>query len=288
MMRAQDMIFTLYGDYLRYRGGEAPTAALIRLLGHLGMSEVAVRSNLSRMARKGWLKGRRLGRVSFYAMTDKMAVVLEEGAQRIFTAPEKTWDSRWHLLAYSMPEVKRRLRNRLRNGLTWLGYGMLGNGLWVSPHDRGPEVQRLVEALQLNGHVAMFYATYAGLTAPQELVARCWDLQGLNQRYAAFIAAYRPKFSAHRAQLEAQNPVEPGECFAQRFRLIHEYRAFPFIDPHLPAPLLPPGWLGDEAHTLFRTYHELLAAGANQFVDTVLSEFGAKATGAERGAHHGY
>ena len=51
VLGAQDMVFTLYGDYIRYRGGEIWTGSLIQLLKHLGMSEQAVRSVLSRMWR---------------------------------------------------------------------------------------------------------------------------------------------------------------------------------------------------------------------------------------------
>jgi len=58
--RSQDLVFTLYGDYLRHRGGEAWTGSLIGLLRLLGLWEQAVRSTLSRMSRKGWLRGRRV------------------------------------------------------------------------------------------------------------------------------------------------------------------------------------------------------------------------------------
>jgi phenylacetic acid degradation operon negative regulatory protein len=58
MSGSQDMVFTLYGDYLRHRGGKAWTGSLIELLGLFGLSEQAVRSTLSRMSRKGWLESR--------------------------------------------------------------------------------------------------------------------------------------------------------------------------------------------------------------------------------------
>ena len=67
MARSQDLVFTLYGGYIRHRGGEAWTGSLIKLLGPLGVSEQAVRSTLSRMSRKGWLEGRRVGNKSYYS-----------------------------------------------------------------------------------------------------------------------------------------------------------------------------------------------------------------------------
>lgn len=273
MPRPQDMIFTLYGDYIIHRGGEVWTGSLIKLLGHLGMSEGAVRSALSRMSRKGWLKSRRIGNKSYYSLTAKSVKLLEEGAERIFEPPQVGhWDGRWYLLTYSIPEDKRRLRNKLRNNLIWMGFGLLGNGLWVSPYDLRQDVKKLVESLDIQEYVELFEARHLGFAKVDELVARCWNLDELNDEYAVFIAKYRPKYLEHLAISRGNGDLPTGECFARRFMLIHEYRRFPFIDPHLPSELLPPNWLGDEAIKLFQAYHKLLTAPANEFVDSVFEK----------------
>ena len=54
-MQARSALFDLYGDHLRRRGGQAPVAALIRLLAPLGIAAPAVRTAVSRMVRQGWL-----------------------------------------------------------------------------------------------------------------------------------------------------------------------------------------------------------------------------------------
>ncbi|MFQ5409125.1 MAG: phenylacetic acid degradation operon negative regulatory protein PaaX, partial [Anaerolineales bacterium] len=64
--RTQDLIFTLFGDYLAARGDDIWIGSLIEILGALGVSEQAVRSTVSRMARKGWLSSTKCGRNSFY------------------------------------------------------------------------------------------------------------------------------------------------------------------------------------------------------------------------------
>lgn len=271
MIRSQDLVFTLYGDYIRHRGGEVWVGSLIELLGTLGVSEQAVRSALSRMSRKGWLKARRIGNKSYYALTPRAVKLLTEGAQRIFEPPQAgAWDGRWHILIYSIPEDKRHLRNRLRNELTWMGFGALSNGMWISPYDLRQEVAQLVDSLAIAQYVELFSgARHISLGDGQELVKRCWDLEGLNQHYAEFIGKYQPRFEDDTRRLEEDGTLEPSECFVQRFMLIHEYRQFPFIDPHLPRDLLPEDWLADEATQLFQDYHRLLTDGANQFVDSV-------------------
>lgn len=270
MSHSQDMIFTLYGDYIRHRGGEAWTSSLIELLGLFGMSEQAVRSTLSRMSGKGWLESRKVGRRSLYALTPKCLKLLEEGARRIFQPRRDPWDGRWRLLTYSIPESKRHLRRRLRQQLTWLGFGALHQATWISPRDLRDEVEQIVNELQVRPFAEFFSAEHRGFASDEEIVARCWNLEQLNDYYAAFIARYSPPFERHQARLADGNGLDPGECFVQRFMLIHEYRSSPYVAPNLPLELLPEGWLGERATQLFQHYHDLLVEDAVAFVDSVL------------------
>jgi len=270
---SQDMIFTLYGDYIRHRGGEAWTGSLIELLGLLGLSEQAVRSTLSRMSQKGWLESRKVGRQSFYSQTPKFLELLEEGARRIFQPRRDPWDGRWHLVTYSIPESERDLRRRLRQRLLWLGFGVLNQTTWISPRDLRTEVEQVVNALRARPYVEFFTtAEHWGFSSDEEIVAHCWDLKGLNGYYAAFIARYGPLFQERQARLESGDSLEPQECFVQRFMLIHEYRSSPYVDPNLPLELLPDEWLGEKAMQLFQQYHNLLVDKAEAFVDSVFAK----------------
>ena len=190
MSNSQDMVFTLYGDYIRHRGGEASTGSLIELLGLFGLSGQAVRSTLSRMSHKGWLKSRKAGRHSFYSLTPKCIELLEEGAERIFQPRCDPWDGRWHLLTYSIPESKRPLRRKLRKRLLWLGFGALHHGTWISPRDLRAEVERVVDALDIRPYVELYNAEHRGFASDEEIVARCWNLKLLNDYYADFITRH--------------------------------------------------------------------------------------------------
>jgi phenylacetic acid degradation operon negative regulatory protein len=269
---SQDMIFTLFGDYIRHRGGEAWTGSLIELLGLLGLSGQAVRSTLSRMSRRGWLESHRASRYSFYRLTPKCLRLLEEGAQRIFRPRHDPWDGRWHLLSYSIPESKRHLRRRLRRRLLWLGFGALNQATWISPRDLRAEVEQVVNALHVRPYVEFFTAEHGGFSSEEEIVARCWDLKRLNDYYAAFIARYDLLFQEYQTRLMAGDSLEPQECFVQRFMLVHEYRSSPYVDPNLPRELLPDDWLGERATQLFQQYHNLLVEKAEAFVDSVLAK----------------
>jgi phenylacetic acid degradation operon negative regulatory protein len=273
MPNSQDMIFTLYGDYIRHRGGEAWTGTLIELLGLFGLSGQAVRSTLSRMSQKGWLESRKVGRYSFYSQTPKLLKLLEEGATRIFQPRCDPWDGRWYLLTYSIPESKRHLRRRLRKRLLWLGFGTLNQATCISPRDLRAEVEQAVDTLRVRPYVDFFTAEHdQGFSSDEEIVERCWDLKQLNKYYAAFIKRYDPSFQEHQARLMAGDSLEPQECFVQRFMLIHEYRSSPYVDPNLPLELLPDDWLGERATQLFQQYRNLLFEKAEAFADLVFAK----------------
>jgi phenylacetic acid degradation operon negative regulatory protein len=265
MIRPQSMMFTLFGDYIMHRGGEAWVGSLIRIGAQFGLSEQAVRSALSRMTQKGWLRARRLGNRPYYGPTARTRRLLEEGERRIFLRRADPWDRQWRLLVYSIPERKREVRTELRKQLAWLGYGPLSSGSWVCPHDISDDLRDLIERLGIQPYVETFCASHKGYSTERELADRCWDLAGINHRYQQFLARYEPTFEA----FQRRDHVPDSECFVQRFLLIHEYRKFFFIDPELPADLLPDGWQGARARDLFHAFHQRLAEPANRFFDSV-------------------
>ena len=278
--RPQDLVFTLFGEYLLAHAEPVWVGSLISLLEPFGLTEGGVRTVLSRMTKKGWLRGERVGRNAFYELTPRGRKLLREGQARIFHPRwNDEWDGTWFLLAYSIPQDARHLRDRLRDRLGWLGFGSIGNGLWVSPHDVSREVEELSDALGLGEHLLCFRATRSGTESPGDLVARGWDLEALDRQYRDFIAQWEPVL----AEL-TRHPPEPGEpsetSFARRFRLIHEFRRFPLLDPYLPRELLPAEWGGDEATRVFRALHDHLVGPADAWVDHVLADAPAPAPSA--------
>ena len=62
-------------------------------------------------------------------------------------------------------------------------------------------------------------------------MADAWDLDRVREQYAAFIEDFA-----------RVRPLSPEACFRQQTLLVHAWRKFPFLDPDLPATLLPRGW----------------------------------------------
>jgi phenylacetic acid degradation operon negative regulatory protein len=269
--RTQDLIFTLYGDYLVYRGGVAWIGSLIELLGTLGVSEQAVRSAASRMARKNWLASEKAGRLSFYSLTPRAFDLLDKGARQIFQPRNEEWDGCWHLITYAFSDDLKSERHHLRDHLSWLGFGQLTAGTMIAPRDYQDEVCALLADLEVHEHVDYFEARPFAFTDNRDLARRCWDLDELNERYWRFITKYQPQFEADCQAEESGSARSLAHHFRQRFWLIHEYRYFPFADPYLPHRLLPGDWHGRPAAKLFQDYHAFLQEKANRYVDDILS-----------------
>lgn len=240
----------------------------------LDLNESAVRSTLSRMSRKGWIKAKKYGRRSRYSITTRGYALLDEGYQRIFEQAYSNWDGQWYLASYSLPEKKRRSRHILRTKLSWLGFGQLAPGTWISPHDRQVHLMSLIKELDVEPYVDVFSGIYLGPASIGQLVHRCWDLEALEKQYHSFIINYQQQFESdlNRDIGECQSTRE--EFFIRRFWLTHDFQSFPLTDPNLPTNLLSNDWIGFTARDLFDRYRDFLSVYVDDFVDEVMLENG--------------
>ena len=266
-MRPRSLLFTLFGDFIRYYGGEVWAGSLIRLMQEFDISPQAVRVAISRMTSEGWLQNRRAGRKSFYVLTQRGENRLAEGAKRIYKLENPPWNGEWLIVTYTLPEDHKATRDRFRRELAWTGFGQLTRSVWMSPRDLQPQLIELSRHYCLEGKIDFFTARYQGPGNNQALVRKCWDLDAIQQRYAEFIAMYQEKLAYHRQCQARRKTVPDSECFCEEIRLIHEYRKFLFIDPGLPDELLPRPWLGHDAARLMHKYYRQVSPAAHRFFE---------------------
>jgi phenylacetic acid degradation operon negative regulatory protein len=259
-VNARSALFDLYGDHLRARGGEAPVASLVRLLAPLGVAAPAVRTAVSRMVRQGWLEPVRLAEGPGYALTTRAVRRLDDAAARIYRTQLGEWDGDWQLLVTRLPGERGR-RDRLRAGLTFLGFAPLDDATWIGPR-WSEEVDLLLETESV--HAERFVARHDGDSLG--LVRRAWDIEGLSRAYLRWLT------DAEALVAGAEDGADVDEqAFAARSRLVHEWRKFLFLDPGLPRQLLPEGWAGDRAADFFDTQSGRLLPAAVRYVDHCLS-----------------
>ncbi|CAN5601719.1 PaaX family transcriptional regulator C-terminal domain-containing protein [soil metagenome] len=264
-VHARSALFDLYGDHLRARHDRAPVAALVRLLAPLGIAPPAVRTAVSRMVRQGWLEPVRLPSGRGYELTSRARHRLDDAASRIYGTRDQDWAGAWDLLVLD-PVAHRSARERVRTGLTFLGYAPLSDSTWISPF-ASPEADQLLDAED-----AGFARFEAHDDEPGVRARDAWDLVGLSRAYADWRRFAQELLDDPASQLDGIAHAPPDEqAFAVRSVLVHEWRKFLFTDPGLPAELLPRDWVGHEAATFFAEEAARLLPAASRFVDACLT-----------------
>jgi phenylacetic acid degradation operon negative regulatory protein len=260
------LIVTIYGLYAREAGGWLSVASLIRLMAELGSDEPAVRSSISRLKQRGVLESRREGGTAGYALSRRGQAILAEGDRRIFDRPRASLADGWLLAVFSVPERERSRRHALRSRLAWLGFGTVSAGVWIAPGHLADETADVLERYQLAGYVDLFRADYLAFGDVAGQVARWWDLDRLQGLYQAFLDDAGPVIArwdgAGHGAGEGAAGGEGGGAFADYVRALTVWRRLPFLDPGLPAELLPGGWNGVAAAAAFAALRERLAGPA--------------------------
>lgn len=242
---ARSLLLTILGEFVHSRDGSAWTGTLVAALGALGVEEKSARQTIARTASQGIIASERHGRRVRWQLTDDGSLLLAEGTERIysFLRSRHTWDGQWLVVAAAVPESQRSTRHKLRTRLTWLGLGCPTPGMWIIPDaDKEDEVQAALTDLDLADRAFAWVGRRAAGTDPASLIDAAWDLAEVRTRYQEFSADF-----------EERAVEDDSEAFVAQVELIQAWRSFPFVDPDLPAELLPPDWPGPAAATLFHT-----------------------------------
>jgi phenylacetic acid degradation operon negative regulatory protein len=221
------------------------------------------------MARQGWLAPVQLPAGAGYRLTPRAVDRLRQAADRIYRRDAPPWDGQWHVVVVARV-ADRAGRERLRSALGYLGYACVDGSTWISPR---PSVE--LDALLAAEHARAerFRASYQG--DARSLAARAWDIDGLASGYRHWIDRARELVRP------AGHDQSDEEIFAIRSELVHEWRKFLFVDPGLPAELLPAHWPGKDAAELFRVEANRLLPAAGRFVACCLARGGPVSPGSD-------
>ena len=273
------LIVTVYGLYARQSGGWMSVASLVELLARCGVDEPSVRSAIFRLKRRGLLLAARQGGVAGYELSQEARHILNEGDRRIFQRGRATMAEGWVLAVFSVPESHRHHRHQLRSRLTWLGFGTVAAGVWIAPAHVLGEARAVLTRYGLEHYVELFGASYVAFGDPADLVARCWDLDRLDEQYRSFLALQAPVLTAHRRRRR----IDAGQAFANYIGALTQWRRLPFLDPGLPEAVLPAGWNGIRAADTFFELRDRLAGPAAEFVTAIRSSSLGEPRAASRG-----
>ncbi|WP_082127074.1 PaaX family transcriptional regulator [Allosalinactinospora lopnorensis] len=258
--RPQSLMLTFLGTFVLRRDICVFSGSYIDVFARLGVSEQAVRSTLSRMARRGLLSRRRRGRRVYFGLTPHSAEILADGERRIWETGvlNLDGDAPWTLLAFSLPEAWQRLRHDLRSRLVWAGFGPLQSGLWVAPSR--VDVTGIITELGLDAHVRVFRARLGPPTETAQIIADAYDLDDLRARYTSFLERW-----------DVPHPVpEAPDDLARLLLLMTEWLRIVRADPRLPLAHLPENWPAVRAQKIVQELHADYLGPARKIADEIL------------------
>jgi phenylacetic acid degradation operon negative regulatory protein len=261
----RQLIVTIYGLYSRNEGGWLSIASLICLLADLGVDESAVRSSISRLKRRGILEAVRREGTAGYELSEQALAILREGDHRIFERKQATLAEGWLLAVFSVPESERHKRHVLRTQLTKLGFGTAAPGVWIAPVHLRKTTEEVLRRLELDGYADLFQAEHLAFGAVAEKVREWWDLDQLEALYGDFLETHSPVLDRSR-----QAPDQRA-AFADYVGVLTDWRRLPYLDPGLPAELLPKQWAGARAADLFFTLQAQLEEPARAHVAAAIT-----------------
>lgn len=129
------------------------------------------------------------------------------------------WDQKWRIVTFDIPVKKTNERNRLRRKLKELGFGMLQQSIWISPHGFEDDIREFLVENNLGKNAYVFVSNKILVGDVTNLINRLWKIDTLNDLYKK---AYEKK---------------DKDIYCQALSL----------DPFLPKELLPKKWYADLA-----------------------------------------
>lgn len=257
--RGQALLLNFFGAHVlgRDRPEGVATAIVIEVLGRFGIAEQAARSTLNRMVGRDMLSRERRGRTAHFFLTERAEAVLLDGQRRIAAGPLRDPADAdghgWVLLAFTMPTQAQKERHLLRSRLSWAGFGLLQNGLWIAP--KPVDVDSVLTEEMLGERIHVFDADPSPGTDLKQLAPEIWDLDTLAAAYDDFSRRW------------SESPAVGEDPLVRHLDISVDWLGLLRRDPRLPESCLPDGWPARQAQEVYARALDLVRSEARAEVD---------------------
>ncbi len=223
-----------------------------------GQSTDQVRSCLRRLVSEGLFTRTGEGREASFAATEEGVHALMAGLDRVRLAyaqdaAGKSWDRRWHVVAFAIPEARRAARDAFRDHLLELGGAAIQNGLYVSPHPWEADVRSRANQLHVVDHVVTSTTEdldIGGTSDPREIATLLWPIDDLAKRYQDFIDVYEGIPEDLEQMRRDRRRLQEADFLPGALIIGIKFQECFVDDPLLPPELLPRPWPGRKAREL--------------------------------------
>jgi len=262
---ANSMLVTLYGDVVTPRPQAIWLGSLIRLAAPFGINDRLVRTATFRLAADDWLSATRIGRRSYYGLSEAGLLRMVHAGKRIYAGEAPDWDGGWTLVLVRS-DARATIRQHLKRELLWDGFGAIAAGVYAHPNADPASLLEIIHAAHAQDYVAVMEARSLeafSLTPLQALMHQTFRLGDVASAWQALLRRFAPM------QEEAAG-LAPADAFFVRTLLVHEYRRVLLRDPNLPEKLLPLDWPGRIARIMCRDIYLALLDASESYLHRVV------------------
>lgn len=158
---------------------------------------------------------------------------------------KETWDKKWRIISYEIPESKREIRDRLRREMQGWGLGPWHRSFWLTPHPVINKLKDLVSQKEEEKYIQAFEADYA-FGDREILIEKVWEKTNLDKKYRELFKKWHDILSSNE---------EKNDKFK---KIITEYIVLLRQDPGLPKELIGESWIGFEGWNIFKEIRAIL------------------------------
>lgn len=172
----------------------------------------------------------------------------------LMTMQKRVWDKKWRMVLFDIEETNKRIRERLRNKLRELGFGMLQKSVFISPYNVAQDFVEFVESLDLSEFIYVIQSSDILSGNVKSLAGKVWKLDKLNDEYKEIIKKIEE--NALITISDRHKKINTKINVQEKIKMIREvrqkYLELIMKDPLLPKELLPGNWTGEKVRDLIK------------------------------------
>jgi len=156
-----------------------------------------------------------------------------------------SWDGKWRVISYEIPEKKRDIRDRLRREMQGWGLGPWHRSFWLTPHPVISTLKDLVSQKEEEKYIQAFEADHV-FGDREILIEKVWGKSSLDAQYRSLFKKWHDILSSE------------GEKVDKFKKIVSEYIDVLRQDPGLPKELIGESWIGFEGWNIFKEVKSIL------------------------------
>ena len=198
-----------------------------------------VRGVLAKFKNLGWAEKRKRDDDIYYRITERGEKYFDEILSVL--RDQSSWDKKWRLAIFDIPESNRSARDKLRRALSNLGMGILQASVWISSNDIKEKLEKINERLHLKNNLKYLEVTSSQLLNKQ-IIEKAWNLPEVNLILERFIK---------NAERSLKNMGKGNGDRYNAKKLIFEYALILKKDPKLPEEFIEQNNLRAKAREMY-------------------------------------